>query len=209
MQPIQPASCPDRHRSSAAYLAAMIDKRTRDYGLPASSHGGNPWRFETGMQQPDASVLIRVGGDPELAREAAAGRHRGMIVVAHGSGQGTTEGSFIISYPVATDEHAQHLPAVSGWLEAMGWSVLASRRRRTDIGDVNTAVLVNTGHSSPEQRLWLAEPVSTAYDRSPPAHALVPGPSPALGRGNVRTREFRNQLEAWVNEGGAGDDVAS
>ena len=43
-----------------------------------------------------------------------------MIVVAHGSGQGTTEGSVIISYPVATGDSTQHQPAVSALLETMG-----------------------------------------------------------------------------------------
>lgn len=73
--------------------------------------------------------------------------------MAHGFGQGTTGKSFMISYPVATDDHGQHLPAVSG--------------------------------------------------------LPVPVPSPALGGSGIRTLEFRDQLEAWVNEGGAGDDVAS
>jgi len=45
-----------------------------------------------------------------------------MIVVAHGSGQGTAEGSFTVSYPVDTDDDGQHVDAVSGVLEAMGRS---------------------------------------------------------------------------------------
>ena len=93
------------------------------------------------MRRPDAGVLIWVEGDDKRAPESPSGRHCGMIVVAHGSGQGTAEGSFIISYLVATDDRTQHLPAVSGLLEAMGWAVLAFRRGWTDGGNVNTAVL--------------------------------------------------------------------
>lgn len=89
-------------------------------------------------------MLIWVDGDDERAPEPPSGRHRGMIVVAQGSGQGTAEGPFIISYPVATDDRKQHLHAVSALLEAMGRAVQESRRGRTDDGNVITAVLVNT-----------------------------------------------------------------
>ena len=183
----------------------MIDKRTRDHGLSAARSGESSESLGTDMRRPDASVLIWVEGDAE----PAARRHRGMIVVAHGSGQGAMEGSFIISYPVATDDHAQHVPAVSGVLEAMGWSVLASRRGTADAGPVNTAALVSAARFGPERRLWLAEPVGTARDWSAPADALAPEPSAAPAVGGVRAREMRDQIEAWVNEGGAGDDVAS
>jgi hypothetical protein len=116
--------CPDRQQSPAAYLAAMIDERTRDPGLSTIGSGARSWedlrRFWTSQQRPDASVLIWVESDDEQAPESPSGRHRSLIVVAHGSRQGATEGSFIISYPVATDDRAQHLPAVSGLLVAMG-----------------------------------------------------------------------------------------
>ena len=161
------------------------------------------------MQRPDASVLIWVDGENEPSPVSSSGRHRGMIVVAHGSGQGTSEGSFVISFPVATNDSSQHLHAVSALLEAMGWAVLASRRERTDGGKVNTAVLVNTAHVGRKLLLWLAEAVSTAQDRRTGTNALIPGPSAALTGGGSRTREMRDQAEAWVNEGGAGDDVAS
>lgn len=213
MQPIQRTSCPDPHRSPAAYLAAMIDNRTKDRGLSTAGSGARSgegfWRFGTGMQRPDASVLIWVERDADLAREPAVRRHRGMIVAAHGSGRGTTEASFIISYPVDTGDHAQHLPAVSGLLKAMGWSVLASPCRSTDGDDVNSAVLLSTAKFGPEQLLWLAESVSTAQDRSAPAHSRMPGPSYVTAAGDHRTREMRDQLDVWVNEGGGGDDAAS
>jgi hypothetical protein len=94
-------------------------------------------------------------------------------------------------------------------LVAMGWAVLASRRGRTDGGNVNTAVLVNTSHFGLEQILWLAESVSTPQDRNLGTNDLMPGPSAAITGGNFRTREMRDQVEAWVHERGASDDVAS
>ncbi len=209
MQPIQRTLCSDRQPSSAAYLAAMIDRRARDHVRSAGRSGEISKGLGTCMQRPDAGVLIWVEGDAELVREPAAGRHRGMIVVAHGSGQGTTEGSFIISYPFETGDDGQYVDAVSGVLEAMGWSVLASRRGRTAGGHVNTAMLVSNAHPGSEQRLWLAEPVGAAQDPSAPAHAFASRSSAASADGGVRTLEIRDQLEAWVNEGGAGDDVLS
>jgi hypothetical protein len=91
----------------------------------------------------------------------------------------------------------------------MGWAVLASSGERTDGGKVNTAVLVNTAHFCRKQILWLAESVSTSQDRSPDTNARMPGLSAALTGRDFRSREMRDQVEAWVNEGGAGDDVAS
>ena len=74
---------------------------------------------------------------------------------------------------------------------------------------MNTAVLVSKAHPGSEQRLWLAEPVGAAQRPSAPANALASGSSAASADGGVRTQEIRDQLEAWVNEGGAGDDVLS
>lgn len=196
MQPIQRTLCRDRQPSSAAYLAAMIDGRAKDHDLSAARPGEFSEGLGTRMQRPDASVLIWVDGDAELVREPAAGRHRGMIVVAHSSGQGITEGSFIISYLVDTDDDGQHVAAVSGALEAMGWSVLASQRGRAAGGHVNTASLVSNARSGSEQRLWLAELVGAAQDPSAPAHATASGSSAALADGGVRTRGIRDQLEA-------------
>ena len=163
MQPIEHTSCPDRQWSTAAYLAAMIDKRTRDQGLSSPESGESAGDLSSAMELPEASVLIWVEGDAEMALEPAAGRHRGMIVVAHGVGQGPAQTSFIISYPDAGD-HAQHVPAVSDVLEAMGWAVLASERGMTDGEHVNTALLVSTASFGVEQRLWLAEPVGAGRD---------------------------------------------
>ncbi len=157
MQHIQRTACPDRQLSPAAYLAAMIDQRTRDRDRSATASG----RLETDFQHRDASVLIWVEGEGEPA-PAADGGHRGMIIVAHGCDQGTTRRSFIISYPVADDDHAQHVPAVSGVLEGMGWSVVESRGGMTDGGRLNTAALVSTAQSGAPQLLWLAEPVGVA-----------------------------------------------
>ncbi len=161
------------------------------------------------MQRPDASVLIWVDGDTEQVREPDAGRYRGMIVVAHGSDQGTTEGSFIISYPIATDDDGPHVDAVSGVLEALGWSVRASRCGRTAGGQVNTAVLVSNALPGAERRLWLAETVIAAQRPSARANALASGWLAAFADGCVRTRPIRDQIGVWVNEGGAGDDVLS
>ena len=187
----------------------MIDARARNDGLSAIKSGESSQGFGTVRQGPDASVLIWVRGDAELVHEPAAGRHRGMMVVAHGAGLGSTGGSFIISYPVDTDDDGPHVGAVSGVLEAMVWSVLASRRGGTAGRHVNTAVLASTARSGSEQRLWLAEPVRAPQrPTARPASALASG-SPAALADCVCNREIRDQVEAWVNEGGAGDDVMS
>ena len=212
MQPIQRTTCRDQQPSSAAYLAAMIDRRTREHDLSA----GGRRRFR-GLGDPDATTarqhfLIWVEGDAELLPEPAAGQHRGMIVVAHGSGQGTAEGSFIISYPVDADDDAPHVAAVSGVLERMGWAVLGTRRGSTAGRYVNTAALVSNsdpGSGQSRQSLWLAETVGATEEPCKSTPAPVSGTSAAPAASAARTRGIRDQLEAWVNEGGAGDDVAS
>ena len=209
MQPIQRTTCRDQQPSSAAYLAAMIDRRTREHDLSAGRPADISEGLGTRMQRPPASVLIWVEGDAELLPEPAAGRHRGMIVVAHGSGQGTAEGSFIISYPVDADDDAPHVAAVSGVLERMGWSVLVTRRGSTAGQYVNTAALVSNGNPRSGQHMWLAETVGATEDPGASTPAPVSGSSAAPAASDVRTRGIRDQLEAWVNEGGAGDDVAS
>ncbi len=210
MQPIQHTSCRDRQPSSAAYPAELIDGRAREHGRSTERTGGISKGLDTLTQRLDASVLIWVDGDGGPECEPAAGGHRGMIVVAHGSGQGAREGSFIISYPVGTDDDGQHVGPVSGVLEALGWSVLVSRRGGTTAaGHVNTAMLVRNARSGLELRLWLAEPVGAAQDPIVPAHALAFVASAAPAYGGVRGGEIRDQLGAWVNEGGAGDDAPS
>jgi len=209
VQPIQRTTCRDQQPSSAAYLAAMIDRRTREHDLSAGRPADISEGLGTRMQRPPASVLIWVEGDAELLPEPAAGRHRGMIVVAHGSGQGTAEGSFIISYPVDADDDAPHVAAVSGVLERMGWSVLVTRRGSTAGQYVNTAALVSNGNPRSGQHMWLAETVGATEDRGASTPTPASGYSAAPAASDVRTRGIRDQLEAWVNEGGAGDDVAS
>jgi hypothetical protein len=132
-----------------------------------------------------------------------------MIVVAHGSGQGSAEGFFVISYPVDTDDDAPHVTAVSSVLERMGWAVLATRRGSTAGRYVSTAALVSSGDPGSGQHLWLAETVGATEDPGASTRTQRAGFSAAPAGGDVRTRGIRDQLEAWVNEGGAGDDVAS
>jgi hypothetical protein len=161
------------------------------------------------MQRPPASVLIWVEGDAEQPPEPAAVRHRGMIVAAHGSGQGPAEGSFIISYPADTDDDAPHVTAVSRVLEQLGWAVLGTRRVSTAGRYVNTAALVSNGDPGSGQHLWLAETVGATEDPDASTRAPASGYSAAPASSDVHTKGIRDQLEAWVNEGGAGDDVAS
>ena len=212
MQPIQRTSCRDQQPSSAAYLAAMIDRRTREYGLSARRPADTSKGLGIRMRRPDAGVLIWVEGDAEVLPEPAAGRHRGMIVVAHRSGQGIADASFIISYPVDTDDDAPRVAAVSGVLERMGWAVLGTRRGSTAGRYVNTAALVSNsdpGSGQSRQSLWLAETVGATEDPCKSTPAPVSGTSAAPAASAARTWGIRDQLEAWVNEGGAGDDVAS
>ncbi len=212
MQPIQRTSCRDQQPSSAAYLAAMIDRRTREYGLSAGRPADTSKGLGIRMRRPDAGVLIWVEGDAEVLPEPAAGRHRGMIVVAHRSGQGIADASFIISYPVDTDDDAPRVAAVSGVLERMGWAVLGTRRGSTAGRYVNTAALVSNsdpGSGQSRQSLWLAETVGATEDPGASTRNQRAGFSAVPAGGDVRTRGIRDQLEVWVNEGGAGDDVAS
>lgn len=205
--------CPDPRPSPVADLAAMIDKRTRNYRPTAPRFGAtareNPRRLETGMQPRDGSVLLWLDGNDARPPETPVGRHRGVIVAAHGSCQGITESAFIISYPIATDDRAQHLPALSGLLEEMGWTVMALGRAMTEGETMNTAVLANTPHFGPKQVLWLAELVGLAQARCPGAPTLMPRLSAASTGADLRIRDMRKQVAAWVNLGGAGDEAAS
>ena len=209
MQPIQRTSCRHQQPSWAVYLAAMIDRRTREHGLSAGKPADISEGVGTRMQRPTASVLIWVEGDAEQPPEPAAVQHRGMIVAAHGSGQGPAEGSFIISYPADTDDDAPHVTAVSGVLERMGWAVLGTRRGSTTGRYVNTAALVSNCDPGSGQHLWLAETVGATEDPGASTRAPASGSSAAPAGSDVRTQGIRDQLGAWVNEGGAGDDVAS
>jgi hypothetical protein len=187
----------------------MINERTRDHGLSHVSSGDKPGGVKTGSQELGGNVLIWVEGDSELVGDPADGRHRGILIAAHGSSQGSTDGSFIISYPIGKDDHAPHVPAVSGLLEALGWSVVLSQHERTFEGSVNFTLLVSTSPAGHERRLWLTESVGEEPHQNEPGYELAPGLLAAGAEGRISTARIRNQLEAWVNEGGAGDDVAS
>jgi hypothetical protein len=188
VQRIQRTFCQDEQPSSPTYLAAMIDRRTREYGLTAGRLADISEGLSTRMQRPPASVLIWVEGGAELPPEPAACRHRGMLVVAHGSGKGPAEGSFIISYPVDADDDAPHVTAVSGVLERMGWAVLGTRRGSAAGRHVNTVALVSNGDTGSGQRLWLAETVGATKDPGSSTHAPASGSSAAQGDSDVRTQ---------------------
>ena len=91
----------------------------------------------------------------------------------------------------------------------MGWEVLDMRRASTAGRYVNTAALVSNGDPGSGQHLWLAETVDATEDPGASTRAPASGSSAAPAGSDVRTQGIRDQLEAWVNEGGAGDDVAS
>ncbi len=121
--------------------------------------------------------------------------NRGLIVVAHSMGQAAAERSCVISYPAgAADE--QDILAVSEKLAAMGWLLLSCLCRETATGHASVAVLVNRALPGNEQQLWLATPSA--------APLACPAGSGAAASAALGTRD---QVEAWVNEGGVGDDV--
>jgi len=165
--------------------------------------------FGAPRQRPDARVLIWVEGAAEWVREAAVGRHRSMIIVAHGAGRGSIERSFIISYPLGTDKDGRQARAVAGVLEAMGWSVLASQRGGKADEHGNSGMLVSNARPGSQRQLWLAEQVRALQPPTPRASALASGSCAASADGGVRTREIRDPLGVWVNKGGAGRDGLS
>jgi hypothetical protein len=209
MQLIQRTSCPDRQRSPSGYLATMIDRKTRDYSLSHVRSDGPPDRVQNGSSALDANVLIWVEGGGEPVREPADRGPRGILIAAHGLGQGSMDGCFTISYPLGEDDAGPHVPAVCGLLETLGWSVVASRHARTVEGSVNLALLLSTAPVGQERRLWLTESVGGTREQDESSSALAPGLPAVSAEGDAITAGIRNQLEAWVNEGGAGDDVAS
>jgi hypothetical protein len=204
MQPILRAPCPDTPPSSAAFLAALIDKRARTGGVPTDP-SREPGAVPDSADGRGGSVLIWV----EAATDGPvpfAGHQRGMIVVAYGPGPEMGERSFVISYPVEAGSRAQRTPAVLGLLRTKGWSLMASRRRTTAAGHANTAVLVNTDRSGGEQWLWLAEPVpaSRTHGRARRPgflHPLRPTAAPAA-------LTPRRQGRAWFGGSPSGDPGA-
>ncbi len=190
MQPIHRTSYQDAVAPPsgclADHLATLIDGQART-GLAATG-------ASAGLEQtdrPDANALIWVEDTPGMA----TARSRGLIVVAHSMGQTAAERSCVISYPAgAADE--QDILAVSEKLTAMGWLLLSCLCRETARGHASVAVLVNRSLPGNEQQLWLAAPSA--------ALLAYPAGSGTAANAALGTRD---QVEAWVNEGGAGDDV--
>ena len=200
MQPIQHASCPDVPPSSAAYLAALIDGQARTDGARADpAHDPGTAQDATGRR--DGSTLIWVEGgtaDPG----GAAGHGRGMIVVACEDGHGAAGHSCVISYPIEAGGQAQRLPAVLALLETLGWSLLASRRKRTASGHANTAVLVNKARPGVEQRLWLAQPVPASREHGRTGkHGWLDAPRADTTPAALR---MRRRAQAWTRGGASG-----
>ena len=226
MQPIHRESCQDTPALSAGrlagYLAELINTRARS--RRASAEAG------TGLDAsgtPEGNELIWVEDDPGLTPGLVGKPSRGTIVVAHGSIQPAAQRSFVISFPLDGDGPPWRIPAVTGALAALDWTVLAVERRRTASGEADIAVLASKARPGGEQRLWLAEPSAAAPDRPGPSISNRPAPSqpapsqpgpiqpnggravlpaPAIRRDGA-ARIMRDQVEVWVNEGGAGGDV--
>ena len=142
MQPIHRASCQDNPALSAGrlagYLAELINTRARSRG--ASAEAG------TGLDAsgtPEGNELIWVEDDPGLAPRLVTEPSRGMIVVAHGPSQPAAQRSFVIFFPLDGGGPPWRIPAVTGALAALDWTVLAVERRRTASGEANIAVLAS------------------------------------------------------------------
>lgn len=205
MQPIQLTSCPD-DRSSATYLAALIDRQVRRHGPAIGQVSQSPGALSGLKGRPDGDALLWVE-DAEPVIRPRSGNRRGVIVAAFDPGQGATERTLVVSYPVEAGSAAQRILAVLGILEHMGWSLLAFRRRRTaDTSHANVAVLVSTARPGPEQRLWLAEPVAAPHGRRlvVPNDLAQPSGWPST---SVGVRRRRSQAHSDVGKGGAGRDA--
>lgn len=196
MNRIQRELCSERELSSAVYLAAIIDRKARDHAGLAGEPSSAPTNARHLEQRPDAGALIWVEGDSEPVGGVICARHRAMIVVAYQTAGSSSQGSVIISYPFDSDDDEQHVDAISGVLEAMGWSLLASRCGRTPVGHVNSAILTRSNHCGVQQRLWLAEPGSAAPRPVVHAGVLSFGISAALGAGSLHGGRTLDQPEA-------------
>jgi len=194
----QTAGCP------AGLLADLIDGQAR---MPPSV-------------APGANALIWVEDDPGLA----AARSRGLLVVAHsagqavahGAGHAATERSCVISYPASPADDGQDILAVSERLTAMGWQLLSCLDQATETGHASIAMLVSRALPGMEQRLWLVAPAAAlpkglTVPTQAPAGQDAPAVPPAYpaGPGVPAAPGTRDQVEDWVNEGGAGGDVAT
>ena len=192
----------------AAYLAALIDEQARSSRLPAAS-GQERGAALGAADAGGPATLIWVEG-AAAAPSPDAGRGRGMIVAAHGPGQAAAERSFVISFPAEAGHLTPRLPAVLSQLQAMGWSLLARRRRAAATGRADIAVLVNTARLGAKQRLWLAEPVPALRPR-PPRHgrpALVPRRAASAPPGLHVVLEARRRATGFAAKGGASNGAA-
>lgn len=130
---------PSLPTSLAAALTALIDRRARVGGETKGPHGPGP----------DGNVLIWLD-HPMPGRGPADTGGRGVIVVMHGANQAVGARSIVVSFPVEASGEGRQLRAVSDLLAAMGWSLLASNRQKTELGHADTAVLVNTSRFGDE-----------------------------------------------------------
>lgn len=194
----------------AGLLADLIDGQAR---MPPAA----PGTAGMGRTNPaGADRLIWIEDD----RGPATFRNRGLLVVTHGAGRAAQERSCVISYPGgpagngATD--TGDILAVSDSLATMGWRLLSCRDQATETGHASIAILISRTRPGREKRLWLVAPsAGPSAERATPTPApagqdapAVPPPYPA-GAGVPAAPGTRDQVEVWVNEGGAGDDVAT
>jgi hypothetical protein len=210
MQPIHRTSCKATQAPTAGcpagLLADLIDGQARMPPSVAPGANGLEW-----TDPPGANALIWVEDDPGLA----AARSRGLLVVAHGASQATTERSCVISYPASPADDGHDILAVSERLTAMGWQLLSCPDQATETGHASIAMLVSRALPDMEQRLWLVAPAAgpakgRAVSTQAPAGQGAPAVPPAYpaGPGVPAAPGTRDQVEDWVNEGGA-DDVAT
>ena len=232
VQPIHRASCQDTPAPSAGrlagYLAELINTRARPRGASAEAGIGLD-----ASGAPEGNELIWVEDDPGLAPRLVTEPSCGIIVVAHGPSQPAAQRSFVISFPLDGDGLPWRIPAVTGALAALNWTVLAVERCRTASGEANIAVLASKARPGGEQRLWLAEPstaapdhpgssISIHYGPAQPGSSqpglVQPGPiqpnaaravlaAPSAQRDGA-ARVMRDQVEHWMNDGGATRDLA-
>lgn len=211
MQPIHRTSCQATQAPTAGcpagLLADLIDGQAQM--PPSIAPGANDLEW---TDPPGANALIWVEDDPGLA----AAHSRGLLVVAHGAGQATTEHSCVISYPASPADDGQDILAVSERLTELGWQLLSCLDQVTETGHASIAMLVSRALPGMEQRLWLVAPAADpAKGRAVPTQAPAGQGAPAVppaypaGPDVPAAPGTRDQVEDWVNEGGAGDDVAT
>jgi hypothetical protein len=216
MQPIHRTSCQAIQAQAtqaqtagypAGLLADLIDGQARM--PPSAAPGANGLKW---TDPPGANALIWVEDGPGLA----AARKRGLLVVAHGASQAAKERSCVISYPASPADDGQDILAVSERLTEMGWQLLSCLDQATGTGHASIAMLVSRALPGMEQRLWLVAPAAPLpKDRIVPTQAPAGQDAPAVpptypaGPGVPAAPGTHDQVEDWVNEGGAGDDVAT